>query len=142
MTFKYTTVTYSTSAGTSIVSVRCMKDEGFYVKTSESPVAYGTSIEVSGEVFSKGLTTMTDCGFIWSETQDNVVNTGTLNKVSAGSSNGTFTTVISNLKPETTYWIRAYAKGSMTTRYGEVVKITTAKSGSIDDGFTEDEYEW
>lgn len=142
MTYSSNSVYYYKSVGKIIASVRCMKDEGFYVKTSESPVAYGTSIEVSGEVFSKGMTTMTDCGFIWSETQDNVVNTGTLNKVSAGSSNGTFTTIISNLKPETTYWIRAYAKGSMTTRYGEVVQVTTAKSGSIDDGFTEDEYEW
>ena len=142
ITFKSSSISQSTSAFGGVEHVRCMKDEGFYVVTSESPTASATSIEVSGEIISKGTASITDCGFVWTTVEDKTINSGTYTYISAHKSGNTFSVEITGLQAETEYWIRAYVKTGTTTRYGAPVKISTAKKGSIDDGFTEDEYEW
>ena len=55
---------------------------------------------------------------------------------------GSFTLRIENLKPNTTYYVRTYAKGGYNTRFGEVINFSTMASGNgegFDDG---GDYEW
>jgi hypothetical protein len=61
--------------------------------------------------------------------------------VASGAGEGDYTATITGLKPETTYYVRAYATGGNVTKYSRMVEIITKKSGSGDD-FTEDDYEW
>ena len=61
--------------------------------------------------------------------------------VASGAGEGDYTATITGLKPDTTYYVRAYATGGNVTKYSRYIEFTTKKSGSGDD-FTEDDYEW
>ncbi len=88
------------------------------------------------EIFSKGIYTfkgtivslgneeINDHGFCWSESV-NPETDGTLIKLGARSSTGSFSTTMYDVLPGTTYYVKAYAKTSSITYYGDEKSFTT-----------------
>ena len=82
----------------------------------------GTSATVGGNVTADGGAEVTARGICWSTTQNPTVSNS---HTSNGSGTGTFTAVINNLSPSTTYYVRAYATNSKGTSYGVQKVFTT-----------------
>jgi formylglycine-generating enzyme required for sulfatase activity len=79
----------------------------------------------SGNITSNGGATIITSGVCWSTSPNPSI---TDNKTADGSVQGSFTSLISNLIPETTYYIRAYAINSVGCAYGQQQSFTTLKS--------------
>lgn len=83
-----------------------------------------------GDVISDSNASVTDRG-ICVGTLSNPTAADT--KISAGCGTGSFTCDLTNLQPNTTYYIRAYAVNSQGTSYGEEITFTTLKTGDAVD---------
>lgn len=81
-----------------------------------------SSALVSGEVISQGSTEVLSKGICWS-TSSNPSVSGTRSDNGAGI--GSFTSSITNLQPNTTYHVRAYATNTDGTSYGADITFTT-----------------
>lgn len=91
--------------------------------SSVSNITLSTSTaSCGGNVTSDGGTTVTARGVCWSTNQNPTIsNSKTIN----GSGTGSFTSSITGLSPNTTYYVRAYATNSAGTTYGSQVSFTT-----------------
>lgn len=87
-------------------------------------VVSNTSFEAKANVTSKGNGTLTDAGFVYSTEAYPTVESGKISCGKVESLNAT----ISNLQPETKYYIRAYASNEKGVAYGEEKTVTTAKN--------------
>ena len=85
-----------------------------------------SSATCGGNVTSDGGATITACGVCWSIFQEPTVSGS---HTTNGSSTGTFTSNITGLNPNTTYYVRAYATNSVGTAYGEVRSLTATNDG-------------
>lgn len=127
------------------MSVRCMKDADFSVKTGAATNIKGTSFDISGSVTVNDGTVLDSVGFLYKESMTSVdlkLNAGSVPNVEAAASAGDYKKTLSDLKPNTQYEIRAYAKGGYNVRYGEIITVTTPPAGNgegFDDG---GDYEW
>jgi uncharacterized protein (TIGR02145 family) len=81
-----------------------------------------TSAVSGGSISSIGGSDVTDRGVCWSTSPNPTTEDS---KTSNGSGSGTFTSSISGLTPETTYYVRAYAINSIGTSYGQELSFTT-----------------
>ena len=86
-----------------------------------------TSIETTtaiggGTISSDGESNVTSRGICWST---NTNPTTADSKTSNGTGSGTFTSNLTNLLPNTTYYVRAYATNSVATAYGNEVSFST-----------------
>jgi hypothetical protein len=84
-----------------------------------------------GNITSEGGSPVTDRGVIWS-TQDNPDLNNYEGITFDGSGFGAFTSELTNLLPETTYYVCAYATNSAGTAYGEVLSFTTLEPSTVD----------
>ena len=84
-----------------------------------------TSAVVGGNVTSDGNASVTERG-VCIATVSNPTTANT--KISAGSGTGTFNCNLTNLQPNTKYYVRAYAINSKGTAYGNEVTFTTSKT--------------
>lgn len=75
-----------------------------------------------GEITSDGGASITARGVCWSTEQNPTVGD---NKTEDGTGSGSFTSSITGLSPETTYYVRAYASNSAGTAYGNQEDFTT-----------------
>ncbi|OIP00875.1 MAG: hypothetical protein AUJ98_06245 [Bacteroidetes bacterium CG2_30_33_31] len=88
---------------------------------SISAITY-TSATSGGNVISDGGDSVISRGICWSTLQNpTTADSVTIN----GSSTGIFTSMMSNLSPNTAYYVRAYATNSVGTSYGNEVTFTT-----------------
>lgn len=78
-----------------------------------------------GQVISDGGSPITHKGLCWNLTGSPTIKDP---KTDAGTGVGDFTTSLTNLQPNTTYFTRAYATNSMGTAYGNQVPFTTQGS--------------
>ncbi len=76
-----------------------------------------------GNVLDDGGQSVTKRGICWSETPNPTTNN---NCTSDGTGTGTFTSELSDLFPETTYYVRAFATNSVGTAYGNQKTFKTA----------------
>ena len=84
-----------------------------------------TSAVAGGTVTSDGGASVIERGVVYS-TNPNPVITNLSNTIRpCGSGTGEFTYNITDLQPNTTYYLRAYAKNDVGTAYGEEVSFTT-----------------
>ena len=122
-------------------TVRCMKDHGVVVTmTRDNIKAYSDRAVVNANVRSTQSINVSERGFVFSaDYSDPTINNSTV--VEAGSGEGNYTATLTDLKPNTTYWVRAYVKVEGAVKYGTVIEFMTAVNGS-GDNFTEDDYEW
>ena len=81
-----------------------------------------SSAKCGGEVTFNGNVTVTARGVCWSTTQTPTIED---NKTNNGSGVGSYTSNMTNLEHNTTYYVRAYATNEVGTAYGEEVTFTT-----------------
>lgn len=93
------------------------------VSTTAPYSVTSSSAEIGGNVTSDGGAPVTQKGVCWSTSAD---PTTSHNKTEDGSGTGSFTSTISNLSPNTTYHVRAYAINSVGTAYGTDMTFTTS----------------
>ena len=112
------------------------KDPPTVTTAAPSNVGY-TSATVGGEVTRHGGAFVTERGVCWNTTGGPTISD---NKKAAGSGNGTFSTSLTGLLPNTIYYVRAYATNANGTAYGEQRTIATpAFQDSDGDGVSDAE---
>ncbi|MGE4287536.1 MAG: FISUMP domain-containing protein [Salinivirgaceae bacterium] len=84
--------------------------------------AYGATS--GGNVTSNGGATVTARGICWSTNSNPTISD---NVTTDGTGNGTFTSTLTGLNPETTYYVRAYATNSLGTGYGDNIDFKTTQ---------------
>lgn len=85
-----------------------------------------TSSTSGGNVTNNGGTPVTQRGLVWSISPN---PTTANNSTNDGSGTGNFTSNLSGLIANTTYYVRAYATNSTGTAYGNEVSFTTTTGG-------------
>jgi hypothetical protein len=95
----------------------------------------GSTATSSGVIVSTGGTSITQLGVVWSTnpnptTSDNLTN--------MGSGSWAFTSYLTGLTPNTTYYVRAYAINSAGTAYGNEVIFTTTTAVIVNYNITSD----
>ena len=83
-----------------------------------------TTAACGGNVTSEGNGIIISRGVCWSTSPNPTIND---NKTTDGSGTGSYTSNISNLSENTTYYVRAYAINEKGTSYGEEKSFTTIK---------------
>ena len=90
---------------------------------SVSDVSY-QSATCGGYVNSNEMS-ITSQGICWSTKPIPTIADSLYN---AGNENGSFTIAINNLKPDSTYYVRAYASNGINTTYGSTMKFKTKRA--------------
>ena len=93
--------------------------------TTEVAEITHNSATCGGEVTFDGYVAVTAIGICWSTMSNPTIED---NKTTDGSGVGGFTSQITNLVPNTKYYVRAYATNEVGTAYGEEITFTTFKS--------------
>ncbi|ALM06417.1 hypothetical protein SB49_00260 [Sediminicola sp. YIK13] len=75
-----------------------------------------------GEITNDGGATIISRGVVWSTSDNPTISD---NKTTDGTGHGSFTSAISGLNSNTTYYVRAYAINSEGTAYGNVIVFST-----------------
>lgn len=96
------------------------------VLTTTQPYNVTTSSATSGgNITNDGGSPVITRGVCWNTSQNpTTANTKTVD----GTGTGSYTSSITGLEPETTYFIRAYSNNSIGTSYGPLVSFTTSAS--------------
>jgi uncharacterized protein (TIGR02145 family) len=103
-----------------------IKDATLPVLTTTEVIAVTQTTATSGGVItSDGGFTVTERGVCWSTSQS---PTFADNKTTDGTGAGSFTSAITGLTANTTYYVRAYATNSKGTGYGSVMSFTTPEN--------------
>ncbi|MCR5549924.1 MAG: T9SS type A sorting domain-containing protein [Bacteroidales bacterium] len=110
-------------------SVRCIRDDSGGGSTATLPTVTtnavsgitDTSAICGGYVTSDGGANVTARGVCWSTSPNPTVNN---NHSADGGGTGSFTSSITGLTADTTYYVRAYATNSAGTAYGDEVSFT------------------
>lgn len=92
------------------------------VTTLEVSNITATTAKSGGKVLSDGDADVTSRGICWSKSQNPTVNSSHTNNVNGV---GSYISTMSDLVPNTTYYVRAYATNSAGTSYGNEVSFTT-----------------
>ncbi len=102
----------------------CEKDEldPPTVTTEEVTQITSAGATSGGTVMADGGAEVTARGVVWSTSANPTVDD---NKTTDGTGVGRFTSVITGLEAETTYYVRAYATNEAGTAYGEQREFTT-----------------
>ena len=88
-----------------------------------------SSAKVEAEVL-KSEEKLTTLGVVYSDVSEEPT-IAEANLVEAKAVSGKFTVDLSDLKSNTTYWVRAYAKNIAGESYGEVIEFTTNKAPNV-----------
>jgi uncharacterized protein (TIGR02145 family) len=111
-------VSFKSSAGLATISTTSISD----IKP--------LSAKSGGNVINDGGVPITDRGVVFGTSP----NPTTANfKVTAGSGTGSFTTTLSPLASQTSYYARAYAVNSYGTAYGNQVQFNAASANTVSD---------
>jgi hypothetical protein len=103
------------------------------VTTDNVDTYTATTATMGGNVTANGGETVTDCGVAYSSSDATPeIGESGVTKATIGTGTGTFSETITDLAPNTLYYVRAYATNSVGTAYGSVVSFTTdAISASV-----------
>jgi hypothetical protein len=117
------------SAGTGYGSAMSFKTiKAPIVTTSAVSAITQTTASCGGNIKSDGGTNVTLRGVCWSKSTTPTIADP---KTTDGSDTGSFTSAITGLSPQTTYYVRAYATNSSGTGYGSAVSFKTADSSFV-----------
>jgi uncharacterized protein (TIGR02145 family) len=110
------------------LSVRCVEGKGLVLiylpPVITNPVSNVTdnSAIIGGTVLTAGNASIVERGVCWStDPGPTTVN----NRTTEGTGAGSFVSHLSDLQPETAYYVRAYARNSAGTAYGNEISIMT-----------------
>ena len=98
------------------------------VTTAEVSEITGSSAKCGGNVISDGGFAVTARGVCWSTSPNPTVSDS---HTTDGSGMGSFTSSITGLTANTTYYVRAYATNSAGTSYGEQKSFTTLQTFTV-----------
>src|ERR1035437_3671045 len=117
--------------GMLLMLTNCKKDENKTVPVLTTSAISNIATTVAtcgGNISTDGGSTVTVRGVCWS-----IGTTSTIadSKTSDGTGVGNFTSAMTGLIANTTYYVRAYATNSEGTGYGSSVTFTTTSSGTI-----------
>ncbi len=87
-----------------------------------------TTTNSGGNVIRDGGSAVTARGVCWSTS---ISPTTADNTTTDGTGTGTFTSALTGLTPGTTYYVRAYARNSAGTFYGEQITFTALKAPTV-----------
>lgn len=126
---KYYVRAYATnSVGTAYGNeISFTTEKGFALPVlSTTKVTYITDITAlsGGDITDDGNQAITSRGVCWSTKQNPTIEDS---KTTDGKGKGEFSSSLSELNPETKYYVRAYATNSVGTAYGEEISFTTEK---------------
>ncbi len=93
------------------------------VNTIRSSNVYNTGATIYGEIISDGGSIITQRGVCWSTNQNPTIANNITNN---GTGIGSFTSSLTNLNANTSYYIRSYAINGVGTAYGNQISFTTA----------------
>jgi hypothetical protein len=96
------------------------------VTTQAVSAIASTTATGNGNITSLGFPNPTAHGICWNTTGDPTVSDQKTDK-GAASATGAFTAAMTNLTPNTTYYVRAFATNSSGVSYGTTVPFTTSK---------------
>ena len=94
------------------------------VSTEEASRITHNSALSGGNVFQGGNTEVSERGVVW-DTKPNPTISSNEGMTEVGTGTGTFSSMITGLKPETEYFYRAYATNLAGTTYGRQQELTT-----------------
>ena len=94
------------------------------VTTNPVTNIFSTRSTSGGQIVSAGSSPITSNGVVWSTSQNPTILDS---KTTNGNGTSNFTSNLSGLNRETTYYVRAYATNSFGTAYGEEVSFTTPR---------------
>lgn len=95
------------------------------VTTTATTSITSTTATGNGNVTALGQSALTQYGHVWSTSTNPTIALGTKTALGAKSATGAFTSSITNLLPNTTYYIKAYATNTGGTSYGTESSFTT-----------------
>jgi poly(3-hydroxybutyrate) depolymerase len=98
------------------------------LSTSEVSNLGSTTATSGGNVSADGGSTVTARGVVWSTNPTPIISLST--KSSNGSGTGTFSSSLTSLSPNTTYFVRAYATNSAGTAYGKEISFKTSSNNT------------
>ena len=98
------------------------------LSTTEITEITQTTATSGGNITDEGGATVTARGVCWSTSQNPTISDS---KTEDGTGTGNFTSSISGLEPNTTYYVRAYATNSEGTGYGSELSFTTLEDQDI-----------
>ena len=119
--FKLTVANTSGLKNTDIVGINVVKTPT--VTTTAISLITTTNASTGGNVTSDGGYSVTARGVCWSTSVNPTI---TNSKTTDGAGTGSFTSSITGLSPNTTYYVRAYATNSSGTAYGYNQSFTTS----------------
>ncbi|MCX6246459.1 MAG: DUF1566 domain-containing protein [Bacteroidetes bacterium] len=121
-TLYYTRAYATNSEGTGYGNEVMFTTGGITLTTTAASAVTAISATSGGTITSNGGSAVTARGVCWSIFH---APTTADSKTSDGSGNGTFTSSLTGLNANTTYYIRAYATNIIGTSYGNEVSFTT-----------------
>jgi hypothetical protein len=98
------------------------------LSTTEITEITQTTAITGGNITSDGGATVTARGVCWSTNKNPTINDS---KTEDGSDAGNFSSNISGLEPNTTYYVRSYAINSEGTGYGNAISFTTLEAVNL-----------
>lgn len=118
-----TTTYYVRAYATNIAGTAYGDNEQFTILVYGAPVVETTPVHnfiantatCGGQVYDEGGLPVTERGVCWSTSPDPTIDD---NHIPVGSGLGLFTCTITELDPDTTYYVRAYAINELFTEYG------------------------
>jgi len=117
-----------------MVSIGCKKSDSAppptapAVSTTALTNVTTSGATTGGTILTNGNATITQSGIVWSKT--NAMPTLTDSVIASTATNGSFTTNLTGLDFNRTYYIRAFATNSLGTGYGAVVTLNTTNDTS------------
>jgi len=99
-----------------------------FVSTTVVTGVTQTSASSGGNVVADGGSSVTQRGVCWSS---NPYPTTADSKTENGSGTGVFTSSVTELTPNTTYYLRAYATNEIGTSYGNEIAFTTLQAPNL-----------
>ena len=116
-------------------TVRCLKDSTLNIvnvvpvlNTIQPTDLLSTSAKSGGSILSEGGAPVTSKGVVWSTTSNPTITLST--KTNDGNGISSFSSLLTGLSPNTTYFIRAFATNSVGTGYGNELSFTTPNTTS------------
>ena len=95
-----------------------------------------TTATANGNITSLGSSNPTEYGVVWGTGTNPTTALTTKTTLGAASATGAFTSSLTGLSPNTTYYVRAYATNREGTSYGNEVSFTTKKLTQSITGFS------
>ncbi|HUX97620.1 MAG TPA: FISUMP domain-containing protein [Bacteroidales bacterium] len=115
------------------LSVRCVEGQGILLPVVETSTTISsitsTGVTTGGNVTGNGGSPVTARGVCWST--DHNISLGNGKETVDGSGIGIFTSTLTGLTSNTTYYVRAYATNSAGTAYGSEVSFTTSPPATL-----------